>query len=98
MEKEKMIPAVEFCNSHNIELSVIHSISSFGLIDFVIIEEEMFVPNDKLPVLEKLLRLNIDLGINLEGIETIMHLLDRLEEMQQQLAMLHNKLSFYEAG
>lgn len=35
--------------------------------------------------LEQILRLRDDLGVNLAGIEVILNLLDRLEELQQEL-------------
>jgi hypothetical protein len=42
--------------------------------------------------LEKFVRLHYDLDINLEGIETINYLLERIEEMQKEIVNLRNKL------
>jgi hypothetical protein len=36
------------------------------------------------------------MDINLEGIETITYLLQRMNEMQQQILLLNNKLGMYE--
>ena len=46
--------------------------------------------------LEKFIRLYRDLEINPEGIDTIIHLLNRLEEMQEKINNLQNRLSIYE--
>ena len=97
MEKEKMIPASEFCHSHQIELTVLHSFRNYELVELSVIEEELFIPYKELPLLEKLLRMHVDLGINFEGIETILHLLERMKVMQQHAEALRNKLLFYES-
>ncbi len=97
MKKENMIRASEFCQSHQIEITVLHSIREYELIELVVIGEELFIPYKQLPQLEKLIRMHADLGINFEGIDTILHLLRRMEVMQEQLASLRNRLRFYEA-
>jgi len=96
MEAENMIPASEFCLYHNIELSFIYSLNESGLIDITNIEEKIFVPISQLKHLEKLMRLKNEMDINIEGIETITYLLQRIKEMQLHIVQLTNKLSFYE--
>jgi hypothetical protein len=96
MQTEEMILASEFCVHHNIELSFIHSLSESGLIQIIFIEEKPYVPIHQLPNLEKLVRLYYDLDINLEGIETITHLLNQISFMQKQIAQLSHKLYLYE--
>jgi chaperone modulatory protein CbpM len=96
MKTEQMIPVREFCIYHNIELSFIYSLNESGLIDITSVEERIFVPLSQLKQLEKLLRLNAEMGINVEGIETITYLLQRINDMQQHILQLTNKLAFYE--
>ncbi len=96
METEKMISASEFCIYHNVELSFIYSLKEAGLIDVTSIEEKIFVPVNQLKHLEKLMRLKHELDINVEGIETITYLLQRINIMQQHILQLNNKLAFYE--
>ncbi|HKZ67304.1 MAG TPA: chaperone modulator CbpM [Chitinophagaceae bacterium] len=96
MQTEEMIPVNEFCIHHNIESSFIYSLQESGLIEISIIEEETFVPVTQLSQLEKLVRLYYEMEINLEGIETISYLLQRMNEMQQQIVQLSNRLSRYE--
>jgi chaperone modulatory protein CbpM len=97
MQTEEMIPAEEFCIHHNIETSFIYSLKESGLIEVTTIEEKTFVPVNQLSHLEKLVRLYYDLDINLEGVETITYLLQRMHEMQQKIVQLSNKLSRYES-
>ncbi len=96
METEQMISVSEFCMHHNIELSFIYSLNESGLIDITRVEEKIVVPISQLKHLEKLMRLNAELDINVEGIETIAYLLQRISDMQQHILQLNNKLAFYE--
>ncbi len=96
METEEMIPATEFCIHHNIELAFIASLNESGLIEIIIIEEKLFLPVSQLSHLEKLVRLYYEMDINLEGIETVNHLLQRINAMELQIAQLNNRLRIYE--
>ncbi len=96
MQTEEMIAADEFCVHHNIEITFIHSLKDSGLLEVSIVEEKAFVPVSQLNHLERLVRLYYEMDINLEGIETITYLLQRMNEMQQQIVQLSNKLSRYE--
>lgn len=96
MQTNEMISADEFCVHYNIEKSFIYSLKESGLLEIIIIEEKVFVPAHELSQLEKLVRLYYEMDINLEGIETITYLLKRMNEMQQQIMHLKNKLSKYE--
>ena len=43
-----------------------------------------------------MIRLHYDLDINLEGIETIFHLLERIETLQHEMHELRKKIGLYE--
>ena len=97
MQRQDIIPAGEFCVHHNIQLSFIHSLSEYGMVQTVLIEEEIFLPISEMEKLEKIIRLHFELDINLEGIETISHLLDRMNAMRQEIVRLTNRLKAYES-
>jgi chaperone modulatory protein CbpM len=96
MSKENLISADDFCISHNIEISFISSLHENGLIDVATIDETVYIYPNQLPQLEKISRMHYELGINLEGIETITYLLDRIDEMQNEITLLQNRLRLYE--
>lgn len=96
MPTTHLIAANEFCIYHNIEPSFIYSLQQSGLIEITVVEEKPFVDESELPQLEKLVRLYREMDINLEGIETISYLLQRMNEMQQQIVQLTNRLNIYE--
>ncbi len=92
MKTGDLIPAKDFCVHHNIEYSFISSLENSGLINITSVKRSAFIHTDDLQKLEKFVRLHYDLDINLEGIETINHLLDKIEEMQDEIRRLRNKL------
>jgi chaperone modulatory protein CbpM len=98
MRKEHLISAIEFCNNYEIEVSFISSLHETGLIEIVTIEENEYIDERQLVQLEKIVRFYYDLGINLEGIETINHLLDRMNSMQDEIIALRNRLRLYESN
>ncbi len=98
MQTDEMIPATECCIHYQIEATFINSLRDAGLIEVTVLEEQLYVPATQLPRLEKMVRLYYEMDINLEGIETITYLLQRMNEMQQEIIGLNNRLTRYEAG
>ncbi len=96
MSTEHLIPADKFCIYHNIEFSFIRNLQELGLLEITIIAGINYIPEDQLEKLERMLRLHDDLEINLEGIDTITHLLGRINKMQAEINALKNKLRLYE--
>lgn len=96
MQTGEMIIVNEFCVHHNISISFINALQQSGLIEITEAEEKLYLPESQLPHLEKMVRLYYEMDINLEGIETITYLLNKMNEMQQQITQLNNRLSIYE--
>ncbi len=97
MQTEYLIPIDEFCASHSIEMSFINSLQKNGLIEITTIKETVFIDSEQLQQVEKFIRFYYDLDINLEGIETITHLLHRISAMQNEIISLRNRLRLYES-
>jgi len=98
MQTEYLIKVDEFCARHNIEVSFISSLQQNGLIEISTIEETEFIDSEQCQQLEKYIRFYYELDINLEGIETISHLLQRINSLQDEITMLRNRLSLYESN
>jgi hypothetical protein len=97
MDKGNLISANEFCAIHNIEISFINSLEEKGLIEITTLKETGYIHENQLHELEKIVRLYYDLDINLEGIETVIHLLQQINNMQDEITHLKNRLRLYEA-
>lgn len=93
---EDLISANDFCTHYNIEFSFITTLNDYGLIEIMVVDDNRFIHTTDIEKLERIIRLHYDLDINIEGIEAITHLLNRLEHMQQELTMLKNRLGLYE--
>ena len=96
MQNNELILAEEFCTYYKIQLSFINNLNQFGLIEITSVEEKPYIPQSQLQKLEQIIRLHHDLDINLEGIDAITHLLDRVKSLQTEIAGLKNRLSIYE--
>ena len=92
MDQEELIPAEDFCLSHNIEYSFISALEDSGLIHVMSVHQSSYIHIDDVRKLEKFVRLHYDLEINIAGIETINHLLEKIEEMQREMIQLRNKI------
>jgi len=96
METAHLVPVNTFCIHHHVDLGFIDSLQRFGLIETITIEEVSFIPEEKITDLEKMVRLYHELDINLEGLDVITHLLERMKKMQDEISVLRDRLSFYE--
>src|SRR5439155_15921443 len=95
MENERLISADEFCAHYNVESSFINALQEYGLIEITTIEERVFIDANELKKLEQYTRWHYDLDINLEGIEVIEYLLNRVKNLQDEITILRNKLRLY---
>ena len=95
-QTEYLIAVDEFCSNRNIDISFIGSLQQTGLIEITAINETGFIDSGQLQQIEKIIRLYYDLDINLEGIETITHLLQKITSLQDEIIALKNRLRIYE--
>jgi hypothetical protein len=93
---EHLISTDDLCNHYHVEYSFISSLQQHGLIEVTTINEHSFIDHDHLSYIERLMRLHYDLDINLEGIEAITYLLNRVKSMQEEITALRNRLEGYE--
>ena len=98
MQTENLIAVDVFCANHNIEISFISSLQQTGLIEIDPRDETGFIDADQLRQLEKFIQFYYELDINLEGIETITHLLRKINAMQDEIIALRNRLRLYEGN
>ena len=98
MQTDYLIALDEFCAKHDVEVSFISSLQQTGLIEIKTVKETGFIESSQLHQLEKFIRFYYELDINLEGIETITHLLERLRSSQDEIISLRNRLRLYETN
>ena len=91
-----LIIVSEYCRICHIEPSFLYTLEKGGLIEIDIIEGESYLPASHLYDVERYTRLYYDLSINVEGIDAIHHLLERIKSMQKEIDLLKNQLRLYE--
>jgi chaperone modulatory protein CbpM len=96
MTADHLIPASDFCVYYNVERTFISSLHEAGLVQITVVNETTYIPETELQKLEKMIHLHHDLEINIAGIEAITHLLGRMEQMQEDMRGLKNRLRIYE--
>jgi len=90
MNKEELISITEFCKIYQIDLSLLIALNESGIIVLEQLGEESYLHYDHLNHLDKVIYFYQELGINIEGIETIMHLLNQIEQLQGTIKQLNN--------
>jgi hypothetical protein len=95
MKTNYLIAIDEICANHNIDISFISSLQQMGLIKIIILKNSKFIAADQLLELERYVRFYYELDINLEGIDTITHLLQNINNLQQEISTLTNQLHLY---
>ncbi|WP_029036982.1 chaperone modulator CbpM [Salinimicrobium xinjiangense] len=93
---DQYISIIEFCKCHHVDYSFINSLNEHGLIQIVVIEDDEYIEQERIRDLERMMRLHYELEINMQGIDAINHLLDRVSQLQDEVRMLHNRLRRFE--
>ncbi len=96
MTTEQLIAVEVFATQQGLEATFVHALHERGLIHITVVQEQHFLEPEQLSRIEQLARLHYDLDINLEGLEAISHLLDRMDAAQQDLRTLRERLRIYE--
>ncbi len=96
MENDELIGIEIICTQYQIDPSFIEELTDYGLLSVIVTEDNRFVEKKMIRDLEKMIHFRYELGINLEGIDTIFHILQRMESLQEEMIALRNRLRFYE--
>lgn len=96
MNTLNFIAITQLSTHYDVEVSFFSSLAEHGIIEIHHIENEQFIDPEKLEVVEKVLRLYNELQINLEGIDVVLNLLNKIEDLQSELILTKNKLRLYE--
>jgi len=96
MKIENLISIQTICSNYDIEFSFINSLHEYGLIQITTIDQSQYCHKNKIVEIEKLIHLHHDLGINMEGIDVIFNLLERINTLSDENDFLKNRIDFFE--
>jgi uncharacterized protein YlxW (UPF0749 family) len=96
MDTTKLISIQQFCTHYNVPIRFITALQEYELIEITITDSQDYLQTNQLNAIEKMMRMHYDLNINFEGIDAIYNLLKQVEQLQDEVRTLKNKLNSYE--
>lgn len=96
MNLEDFILTDEICTHYRVEETFILALHERDLIHLAIVERRRYLPIEQISEFEKMWRLHYEMNINLEGLEAVKNLLDKLSRLKQEKLSLENRLRLYE--
>lgn len=94
--QQHRIEITTLCRYYQVEQTFFSRLSDIGLIETITIENSQCVAETDIRQIDKIIRLYRELDINPEGIDVIMNLLDRIDDLEQRLTATQNRLGLYE--
>lgn len=91
MARENLIATSDICKYHEVEYTFIQSLGEAGLLQITVVDQTPYITESDLQKLERMIRMHHELEINIAGIEAITHLLQRIEQMQEEMRLLRNR-------
>ncbi len=95
MSDKDILKLEKFCELYEVPTSFVDSLNQFELIHLTAIDDELYIENEELPVIEKFIRLHYDLDINVEGLDVINNLLQKIDTLKKEIIQLENELKYY---
>ena len=96
MKEETYILIQHYCETTSVDPEFIKQLFEYGLIQHIEQDDEPAVREEELPILERMVRLHYDLDINLEGLQVIAHMRQKMIQMQKEMLELERKLKRFE--
>lgn len=86
----------EYCLHNQVEPQFLFSLHSVGLIELVERDSQFYIYTTQLVSLERYTRWYYELSVNVEGIDVMQNLMDRIDELQTEIAQLKEKVKLLE--
>ena len=98
MNTENFIQIKEICLYYKVETSFLEEVEKAGLVELATYKKERYLHLKYITTIEKILRLHTELRVNIEGIDVIFNLLDKMGRLQEELNEARDKIELYEKG
>ena len=96
MTAQDLILIETICSHYQIEVTFFSELNKTGLIEIETIEQEQFIHKDQIGDVEKMIRLHHELNVNMEGIDVVLNLLQKMDVLRNELSAVKNRLKLYE--
>ncbi len=92
---DKYILIRTICTHYGLEQDFLDRLNEVSLINYRMKDNDIYISENQISNLEKIMRLHNDLGINFEGIDVIFNLMERITEMETELKLLKSRFSSF---
>lgn len=96
MEGQDFISIVQLCNHYKVEVSFFKQLEAEGLVEITTIEQTKYLHHNLISDVEKMIRIHQELNINIEGIDVVFNMLNKMNKLQAKMNVLQNRLRLYE--
>lgn len=94
--EETYISISEFCAREHLEVSFVSALVEEGMVTITEVNETICIYEEEVPRIRKFSRLHDQLEINVQGIDTIAHLLERIALLEDEVLQLRAKVKRFE--
>ena len=89
---EELLSAGDLARLARLHPEMVDKLIDWGLIDPVEHEPHLLFPETAVPRIWRIMRLRQDLGINWAGIGVVLELLDKIDQLEREIARLRRQL------
>lgn len=93
MKNDLLISIETLCNNYNVQITFFRDLQEIGLVEIITIEQSDYIYEEKINEVEKMIRFHQDLNLNKEAIDVVFNLLNKINDLQEELNSLKNKVS-----
>ncbi|MFZ4262628.1 chaperone modulator CbpM [Sphingobacterium sp. HJSM2_6] len=83
---------IDICESNRIDQSFIDELQQNGLIEIVIAEDQTYLLEEQVLLVEKFAIWYYDLELNVQGIEVVQHLVQKISQLQEEVRLLKSNI------
>lgn len=94
--KMELIAIMEYCEYSKIEVDFIKLLKAEQLIELQLVSGQEYISVEQLPTLEQYARWYYEMEINLQGIDALSNMLEKVKALQEEVNELQVKLKLYE--
>ncbi|WP_028296391.1 chaperone modulator CbpM [Olivibacter sitiensis] len=82
----------EYCTRCEVDPTFVQVLEDEDMIEVTLISGERYISEDQLDMLSRFVNWHYDLDINVEGIDAMRHLMEKMQRMQERIYELEAKL------
>ena len=96
MKMHELISIKQICTHYKVPISFLDELYDYDLIEIQSLDNDVFIKKTQIKDVERIINLHYDLEINIQGVDVIFNLLERIQALKAEIILLKNKLNLHE--